>query len=172
MFDNSRTGKDALLIVRKTPESLDILDKTRYRDVGKRGQLNVKAKTHNQLRESQQLDQLQLNQNLRGQNDTRPSGDSGRAVFRGSGKSRGTGVPSGADHQQRLDQILEPDELQAYHTALKQSGDTLEIEVGVRLEDGEIIPTRKPIKEVLGELDEADRVTDDLFSCMTGGGNG
>jgi len=90
----------------------------------------------------------------------------------GRGKSKGTGVPSGADHQQRLDQILEPDELQAYHTALKQSGDTLEIEVGVRLEDGEIIPTRKPIKEVLGELDEADRVTDDLFSCMTGGGNG
>ena len=170
LFDNS--SKDALLIVRKTLESLDILDKTRYRDVGKRGQLNVKAKTHNQLRESQQLDQLQLNQNLRGQNDTRPSGDSGRAGMGGSGKSKGTGVPSGADHQQRLDQILEPDELQAYHTALKQSGDTLEIEVGVRLEDGEIIPTRKPIKEVLGELDEADRVTDDLFSCMTGGGNG
>ncbi len=102
-------------------------------------------------------------------------GDTPRRMDGGTGsttESKGTGVPSGADHQQRLDQILEPDELQAYHTALKQSGDTLEIEVGVHLEDGEIIPTRKPIKEVLGELDEADRVTDDLFSCMTGGGNG
>lgn len=173
LFDN--TVKEPVKIAQANQGKIDVVSKEGYNLLQARGKLNEKATTHKQLRESQGLEPTLVRSDK--QNDGR---DAGR-VAEGDQRSDSRGSAESTQARARLNDQLKDSGLdlddpylnELHATELKQVDDLLakhgdmEIPTGARLDvDGNEVIEFRSAKQVIQELDDEQKVIDDMFKCM------
>lgn len=172
LYDN--TGK-AVEIADATKGKISIVSDEAYNVLLARGKLNEKATTHQELRESQGL-----SAELEGSSAKVSRRDSGR-VAEGDQRADSRGSAESTQARARLNDQLKDSGLdlddpylnELHATELKQVDDLLakhgdmEIPTGARLDaDGKEVIEFRSAKEVMQELDDEQKVIDDMFKCM------
>jgi len=170
LYDNTRK---AVEIADATNGKISVVSDEAYNVLQARGKLNEKATTHQELRGSQGL-----SAELEGSSAKVSQRDSGRVA---ENDRRADSRGSSGRAQARLNDQLKDSNLdlddpylnELHATELKQVDDLLakhgdmEIPTGARLDaDGEEVIEFRSAKEVMKELDDEQKVIDDMFKCM------
>jgi hypothetical protein len=188
LFDNTI---EATKIAEANNGKITIVSNEAYNIAQRRGKLNEKTTTHKELRESQGL-----SSKLDGQSDKSVRSDAGRVAesdrgthLRGAGEGRESKKLDAIELQKPLlkpnkarlnDQLkdsgldlddpylneLHANELKQVDDLLAKHGD-MEIPIGVKVEsDGLEVIEFRSAREVMQELDDEQRVVNDMFKCM------